>query len=141
MRCPYCNYAKARPKEDEPFIYQCPRCKYVFEVSPTEQLLEKLFSIPFSSVLYSLVILGLIFLIAWFGTINSRELLRNTFVGLVLFVALSLLVFYFTATRRKRGILLVVPKEPWIKQLLSISPILKMVFIFLVVAIGVSTIR
>ncbi|MHA1686706.1 MAG: hypothetical protein ACTSYD_09920 [Candidatus Heimdallarchaeaceae archaeon] len=139
MRCPYCNYMKTKPKDDDPLSYTCPRCKYEFEVTPMEKILDRLFSIPFSSVLFALVVLGIDFFVAWISTLNAKDSLMPTCIGIIVFSSLLLLIFYFSITRRKRGILLIVPKEPFKQRLFNISPILKTVLYLIIVAIGLSS--
>ncbi|MHA2309507.1 MAG: hypothetical protein ACXABJ_09540, partial [Candidatus Heimdallarchaeaceae archaeon] len=64
MLCPYCGYLKAKSTKENIRKFSCPRCDYQFEKSIGEVALEKILSVPFSSVLYSPLILGLNFVIA-----------------------------------------------------------------------------
>ena len=139
MKCPYCKKDKLIVLEDKRTC-ECQRCKYQFEVSRITLFIEKKFSFPFSSIIYSTAIAGLDYLIAYY----TQQIVKTTFGAYYTFVLLTsgILVglFYYTIIYRKsQNAFLISRKRNIIEKIMEIAPLVK-VSILLLVATLVATI-
>ena len=138
MLCPYCSYLKAKNTKESIRKFSCPRCDYQFEKSIGEVGLHKILSVPFSSILYSPLILGLNFVIAKYtfpeesivtlGIFYTFHILMSAFVVLV--------ILYITRGRRESIILFESKKKRSFNEILNdISPLVKITIILLLASI------
>ncbi|MHA1953428.1 MAG: hypothetical protein ACW96U_05745 [Candidatus Heimdallarchaeaceae archaeon] len=138
MLCPYCGYLKAKSTKENIRKFSCPRCDYQFEKSIGEVALEKILSVPFSSVLYSPLILGLNFVIAKYTfpeeSIVTLGIFYTFHILMSAFVVLAIL--YITRGRRESIILFESKKKrSFFETLNDSSPLIKIAIILLVISI------
>jgi len=136
MRCPYCGYHKIVKKADKRLVYECPRCKYQFEVSFSKMMFEKIFSIPFSSVIVFFVIQGMCFSLS---LISNEFLSKSFWNSFSAFNALFLVVqlfLYFIYVEPKQ-IFLIKDKVSFIRKIVYLSPFLKISMLIVVTIITI----
>lgn len=137
MKCPYCGYLKPIKEEGSFRVHKCPRCDYLFEISFGEAVLEKILSIPFSSLLYSPAIFTINYFVAkWtysggyfdFGVFLSFHILISIFT--VLFIL-------FVTTRGSTQIFIIKnqAEDNFVQTVKSISPLVKIAGILFIVMI------
>lgn len=124
MRCPYCGYHKVVKKTNKRLIYECTRCKYQFEVSFSKIMFEKIFIIPFSSVIVFLVIQGICFSLSF---ISNNILSKSFWNSFSAFNALFLIIqifLYFIYIEPKQ-IFLIKDKVNIFRKIVYLSSYLK----------------
>jgi hypothetical protein len=136
MLCPYCGYLKAKSTEESIRKFSCPRCDYQFEKSIGEVILDKILSVPFSSLIYTPIILGLNFVVAKYTFPEESVVTLGIFytfhILMSAFVVLSLL--FLTRGRRSSIMLFESKKERSLSEVLNdISPLAK-ISVFLLIA-------
>ncbi|MHA1218115.1 MAG: hypothetical protein ACTSO5_05450 [Candidatus Heimdallarchaeaceae archaeon] len=136
MRCPYCGYTKTVNKEGKIRVFTCPRCDYLFEEPLSKVLLEKVLSVPFSSLIYTPILLVINYYFTQLIYRESSPLSSGALLMfLILLTALILLfVFYITSGGSSR-IFIVKPTEKrnLIKQLMDINSLVK-ISVFLIIS-------
>lgn len=136
MKCPYCGYTKTVNKEGKMRVFTCPRCDYLFEEPLGKVLLEKVLSVPFSSLIYTPILLVInYYLTQLIYTDNSPLSSGALMMFLILLTAFVLLFILYITTGRSTRIFIVKPTENrnLIKKLLEINPLVKM-SVFLIIA-------
>ncbi len=140
MNCPYCGFNKAKRKKETNFrTYTCPRCDYLFEVSSGRVLLDLALSVPFSSWIYTPVLLVINYFIAK-ATFNSAESLLPMGVYLMFLLittALLLLFLFFMIKGRSSRIFIVKAQQDtgFISTIKRIHPLIKMITYLLIASI------
>lgn len=138
MECPYCGYKNTKNSKENIRIFNCPRCDYQFEKSVSEVILGKILSVPFCSLIYTPLILGLNFIIAKY-TFPSESIVTlgiyYTFhILMSAFVVLAIL--FITSGRRSQIILLETKKKKsFIKMVKDVSPLAKITLMLFIVSI------
>ena len=134
MNCPYCGYSETKRKKDSFKVYTCPRCSYLFEAPFGGVLLEKILSIPFSSIIYTPIILTINYYIA-LRTFQESQLSFGIFVAFHnLMSAFVLLFILFLTSGRKARIFLIKPgkRSDIVTKIKETNPLIKMiVFLFI----------
>ena len=139
MKCPYCKKDKLIVLEDKRTC-ECQRCKYQFEVSRITLFFEKIFSFPFSSIIYSTAIAGLDYLIAY----HTQQIVKTTFGAYYTFVLLTSgiligLFYYIIIYRKSQNAFLISRKRNVVEKIMELAPLVK-VSILLLIATLVATI-
>lgn len=94
MRCPYCDSTRVfRRKDLYERVYACRRCAYQFEVSLVKVIVHKIFSFPYSSIIYYPIIMGIIYLLAMYTYVDN-ELKRSGYAVFLIFFAVFILLFF-----------------------------------------------
>ena len=140
MKCPYCGFNKAKRKKEESFgTYTCPRCDYLFEVSAVRVILDLVLSVPFSSLLYTPVLLVIIYFIAkaLFNEEGSFLPFGVFLMSLLILTALLLLfMFYMISGRSSRIFIIKADHQKNIFQkIIGIHPLVKMTVFLLIASI------
>ncbi len=134
MKCPYCGYSKTKSNEESFKVYTCPRCDYLFEISVGEYLLEKILSIPFSSLIYTPIILTINYYLARYS-FQENGIAFGIFVAFHnLMVAFVLLFILFITSGRKSRIFLIKSRrnQGLFDRIKEISPLVKIsLFLFI----------
>ena len=138
MKCPYCSFHKAQRKKDASFgTYTCPRCDYLFEVSIPRVLLDITLSIPFSSLIYTPILLVINYFIA---KATFREGYSYLPFGvflmfiLILTALLLLFIFYMISGRTSRIFIAKTDHDTgFISTIQRIHPLIKMT-VYLIIA-------
>jgi hypothetical protein len=138
MLCPYCGYLKAKSIEESMRKFNCPRCDYQFEKSIGDVILDRILSVPFSSIIYSPLILGLNFLIAKYTypeqSIVTLGIFYTFHILMSAFVVLSIL--YITRGRKASIILFESKKKRSFFEIMNdISPLAKITVILCIASI------
>jgi len=138
MLCPYCGYLRAKNTKENIRKFSCPRCDYQFEKSIGEVVLEKILSVPVSSIIYSPLILGLNFVIARYTfpeeSLVSLGIFYSFHILMSAFVVLSIL--YITRGRKSSIMLFESKKERSLIEFLNdVSPLAKISVILLLASI------
>lgn len=137
MNCPYCGYSKTTRKKDSLKVYTCPRCNYLFESSLGGFLLERILSVPFSSIIYTPIILTINYYLALL-TFQESLVSFGIFVAFHnLMTAFVLLFMLFVTSGRKTRIFLIKPKKQsnLITTIKEISPLIKMALFMFISAV------
>ncbi|MCG3221243.1 MAG: hypothetical protein H7641_07670 [Candidatus Heimdallarchaeota archaeon] len=138
MLCPYCGYLKAKNTKENIRKFSCPRCDYQFEKSIGEVVLEKILSIPFSSVIYSPIILGLNFVIAKYTFPEESVVTLGIFYTFnILMSAFVVLSILYITRGRKASIMLFERKKKrsFFEALNDASPLVKITIILFLASI------
>ena len=141
MNCPYCGFTKTDRKKKSFGTYVCPRCDYQFEVSSAHVILDRILSVPFSSILYTPVIFIINY---YFGKLAYNEesyLSFGVLVAFLLIISAFVSVFiYFIIIGRSSRIFIVQPHESrktFLAKLLEINPLIKIAVMLTITAIFV----
>lgn len=134
MKCPYCGYIKPTRKKDAFKTYTCPRCDYQFEVPTGEIILDKILSIPFSSIIYTPIILVINYFVAHF-TYSGGLFEFGIFLAFHILMSIFTILFILFVTTRGSDQIFIVKKRSsttliqWIRD---ISPLVKISFLLMV---------
>ncbi len=138
MKCPYCGSDIAKRKKDVSFrSYSCPRCDYLFEVSAGRIFLDIALSVPFSSLIYTPILMVAIYFLS--KTIFNAESSLFSFGAFFMFMLIAtalvlLFVFYLNSGRSSR---IFIVKSQENKSVISffknIHPLIK-ISVFLIIA-------
>ena len=137
MKCPYCGFTKTERKKEESFgTYSCPRCDYLFEVSAPRVILDLGLSIPFSSLIYTPVLLVINYFIAKAIFNSAESWLRFGFFLMFLLILTALLVlfvFYMISGRSSRVFIVKADQDKgFISTIKEIHPLIKiLVYLFI----------
>ncbi len=136
MKCPYCRKDKLIVLEDKR-TYECQRCKYQFEVSRITLFIEKIFSFPLSSIIYSTAIAGLDYLIAYY----TQQIVKTSFGAYYAFVLMAsgivIGLFYYTIIYRKsQNSFLISRKRNVIEKIMELAPLVKVSILLLVATLA-----
>ncbi len=126
MKCPYCGYLKPTRKKGSPRMYTCPRCEYLFEVPTGEVILDRILSIPFSSIIYAPLILTINYFVAHFTYsegIFSFGMLLAFHVLMSMFTILFIL--YITTRGSDQIFILKSSSKNLFQRIKDISPLIK----------------
>ncbi|MHA1199556.1 MAG: hypothetical protein ACTSQF_09545 [Candidatus Heimdallarchaeaceae archaeon] len=140
MNCPYCGFEKTKRKKEASFgTYTCPRCDYLFEVSFGKVILDLLLSVPFSSILYTPILLVINYFIGK-ATFNSEDsyLPFGVFLMFLLITTALLLLFVFYMISGRSSRIFIVKAQPdnsFISKVKRIHPLLKMIVYLLIASI------
>jgi len=137
MNCPYCNYRKTKRKKEEGFgVYTCPKCDYLFEVSAPRVILDLALSVPFSSLIYTPIVLVANYFIG-VGLFVENSLFSFGVLLMFLFTLTALLlvfVYYMIAGRSSRIFIVKTEQESNVISIIKrIHPLIK-ISIYLVIA-------
>jgi hypothetical protein len=145
MNCPYCGYSKLNRVEDKRREFTCRRCDYLFEVSTSDIVLDKIFSVPFCSLIYTPAILTIGYYIAR-RSYNSYQLNLQPDSWVLSFgffisfhyvlIAFILLFILLISRNRKKSIFLFEIKEEkaFLTRIMDISPLTKISVMLFVAA-------
>jgi len=136
MKCPYCGYPKAKKTDKNFRSFSCPRCDYPFEASLGDVVVEKALSIPFSTFIYTPIILVIDYFIAKytfqnaiveFGLALSFHLVMSSFI---------LLFILFLTTEQKSRIFLLKSQsdKKFFAKINEFSPLAKIAILLIIVA-------
>lgn len=140
MNCPYCGFENAKRKKETSFgTYTCPRCDYLFEVSIGRVMLDLTLSIPFSSLIYTPILLVINYFIAK-ATFNSDDsfLRFGVFLMFLLITTALLLLFIFYMISGRSSRIFIVKAQPdtsFISTIKRIHPLIKMIVYLLIASI------
>lgn len=135
MKCPYCGYLKPKRKKNAFKMYTCPRCDYQFEVSTGEVILDRVLSVPFSSVFYTPIILTINYFIAHW-TYDEGILDFGMFISFHILMSIFTILFILYTTTRGSNQIFIIKKRSSnniIEKIKNISPLIKIV-VFLGIA-------
>ncbi|NPD88778.1 MAG: hypothetical protein HGN29_08630 [Asgard group archaeon] len=138
MLCPYCGYLRAKSTKENIRKFSCPKCDYQFEKSIGEVALEKILSVPFSSIIYSILILGLNFVVAKYTFPEESVVTLGIFYTfLILMSAFVVLSILYITRGRKASILLFESKKKrsFFETLNDVSPLAKITVILFLASI------
>jgi hypothetical protein len=116
---------------------ECQRCKYQFEVSRFTFFIDKIFSFPFSSIIYSTAIAGLDYLIAYY----TQQIVNTSFGAYYTFVLMAsgivIGLFYYTIIYRKsQDSFLISRKRNVIEKIVELAPLVKVSILLLVATLA-----
>ena len=138
MLCPYCGYKKAKNSKENKRKFLCPRCDYQFDKSISEVALETILSVPFSSIIYSPLILGLNYVIAKYTYPQQSVVTLGIFysVHILMSASVVLAILYITSCRIK-SIILFEPKKKssFVETVKEVSPLAKITVILFLASI------
>jgi len=146
MICPYCGYSKPKNADGKKREFTCPRCDYLFEVSMVQVIMDKIFSVPFSSLIYTPIILLMGYYIAKRSYTSYLSNLRpdswvlsfGFFISFhYILVAFILLFILFISRNRKKSIFLfeIHEDKTFITKMKDISPLIKMILMLFISAL------
>ena len=138
MLCPYCGYKKAKNSKENRRKFLCPRCDYQFEKSISEVALEMILSVPFCSIIYSPLILGLNYVIARYTYPEQSVVTLGIFYSFhILMSAFVVLVILYITSGTKKSIILFEPKKKsgFFERLKEVSPLAKITLILFLASI------
>jgi hypothetical protein len=138
MLCPYCGYKKAKNSKENLRKFHCPRCDYQFEKSLFEVVLEKILSVPFCSLIYSPLILGLNYVIARYTFPEQSVVTLGIFYTFhILMSAFVVLALLYITSGRIKSIILFEPKKKsgLFKTVMEVSPLAKIATILFLASI------
>ena len=136
MKCPYCRKDKLIMLEDKRTC-ECQRCKYQFEVSRFTLFIDKIFSFPLSSIIYSTAIAGLDYLIAYY----TQQIVNTSFGAYYTFILMAsgivIGLFYYTIIYRKsQNAFLISRKRNVIEKIIELAPLVKVSILLLVATLA-----
>ena len=99
MKCPYCGYLKPKRKNNTFKTFTCPRCEYQFEAPFGEVVIDRILSVPFSSVIYTPLILIINYFIAHWTYVGGI-LDFGMFLSFHILISISTLLFILFVTTR-----------------------------------------
>ncbi|MHA1667637.1 MAG: hypothetical protein ACTSUR_03175 [Candidatus Heimdallarchaeaceae archaeon] len=137
LKCPYCGFPQTKKKEGTTKTFQCPRCEYIFEVSRARITLEAILSIPFSSIIYSSIIITGTYFLAKIGFPDVSKLSFGLFYSflIILCALFSFFILFLTTERGSQIFLIKEKKKNLYYAFKSSSPLFKMGIIFLLTAL------
>lgn len=127
MKCPYCGYLKPKRKKGSPKMYTCPRCEYLFEVPTGEVILDRILSIPFSSIIYTPLILTINYFIAHF-TYSEGILGFGMLLAFHILMSMFIILFILYITTRGSDQIFILKKSSsknLFQRIKDISPLIK----------------
>ncbi len=137
MKCPYCGYLKPKRKKNAFRMHTCPRCDYQFEASTGEVILDKVLSVPFSSVLYTPIIITINYFIAYWSY-DGGILDFGMFVSFHILMSIVTILFILYVTTRGSNQIFILKKRSGnniIEKIKNVSPLIK-----ISVYLGIATI-
>ena len=138
MICPYCGNLDTVSVEGKFREYHCSRCDYLFEVNTARVILDKILSIPFSSLLYSPIIITGTYYLAKVSYDEESLLSFGYFYAFLMllwgFVALFTL---FIISERRSQIFIIKERKNLFHAIKDASPLLKMGVIYVLTAISI----
>ena len=138
MKCPYCGFNNAKRKKEDSFgTYSCPRCDYLFDVSFFRVILDLGFAIPFSSLIYTPILLVINYYIAkaLFNSSSSFLAFGIFLMFLLILTALLTIFIYYMISGRSSRIFIVNADQhkSFISVINKIHPLIK-ISVFLCIA-------
>ncbi len=127
MKCPYCGYLKPKRKRDSFKMYTCPRCDYLFEVPAGEVILDRILSIPFSSIIYTTLILTINYFIAHF-TYSEGIFDFGMLLAFHILMSMFTILFILYITTRGSNQIFILKKssgKSLFQRIKDISPLIK----------------
>ncbi|MHA1201806.1 MAG: hypothetical protein ACTSQ4_04720 [Candidatus Heimdallarchaeaceae archaeon] len=131
MKCPYCGYLRPERKKESlkayTKMYTCPRCDYLFNVPTGEVILDKILSIPFSSIIYTPLILTINYFVAHF-TYGGGIFDFGVFLAFYVLMSMFTILFILYVTTRGSVQIFIVKKsssEKLFQRIKDISPLIK----------------
>ncbi|MBY8999731.1 MAG: hypothetical protein KGD64_02345 [Candidatus Heimdallarchaeota archaeon] len=120
-------YLKPKRKKNAFKMHTCPRCDYQFEVPTGEVILDRILSVPFSSVLFTPIILSINYFIAHW-TYEGGILDFGMFVSFHILISISTLLFILYVSTRGSNQIFILNKRSSnniIQNIKNISPLIK----------------
>ena len=136
MICPYCGnlntvHVKGKFKE-----FKCPRCDFLFEVSSARVILDRILSVPFSSIIYPPFIITATYFLAKAGYAEESLLPFGYFFAfLVLMWGFINFFMLFVVSERRSQIFIIKEKKNFFHAIKDASPLLKMGIIYVLTAV------
>lgn len=136
MKCPYCGYLKPKRKKDSHKMYTCPRCDYLFEVPTGEVILDRILSIPFSSIIFTPLILMINYFVAHF-TYSIGIFGFGMFLAFHILMSMFTILFIIYITTRGSNQIFIVKKSSknFFQRIKDMSPLIKITVLLGIAAI------
>lgn len=136
MICPYCGNLKTEAVKGKFKDFRCPRCDYLFEVPSARVVLDKILSVPFSSILYPPPIITGTYFLAKVGYAEDSPLPFGYFFAfLVLLWGFVTFFMLFVVSERRSQIFIIKEKKNFLNEVKDASPLLKMTIIYIITAL------
>jgi hypothetical protein len=139
MICPYCGYSKAKNSKENIHVFTCPRCDYLFEVSIGRVILDRILSLPFSSIFYTPIILVIDYYLSRFLYREESLLSFGALLAFVILLSAFMMFFiWFITTGRTAQIFIVKTKKgkSFITIIKEINPLVKIAVLLLIFVIA-----
>ena len=138
MKCPYCGFTKTVNKDDDIRLFTCPRCNYQFKESLGRVILEKILSVPFCSIIYTPILLVIIYYITQAIYKETSPLSYGALLMFfILLTAFILLFTFYITTGRSSRVFIVKPAEnrSFFQQLMDLNSLIKISILLIVSSI------